>query len=233
MKILAVITARGGSKSIKNKNIVKFLKKPLIYWTIKEAKKSKLINKLIVSTDSVKIKNTAEKFNTEVPFLRPRSISTDQSKSSAAIIHAINFYKKKKIHFDYVMMLEPTSPLRSYFDIDKAIKLIVKNKAKSLVTFTKTKSSHPHFLYRIVKKKIFPYIYKSKYFVTRRQDLKDFYYPDGTIYISEVDYYLKKKNFYHEKTYPLILPEWKSFEIDSYNDLKIAEAVMRIKNKFY
>ena len=111
--ILAIIPARGNSKVIIKKNIVKILGKPLIYYTIKEAKKSKFITDLVLSTDSKEIKKIAEKFGATVPFLRPRNLSTDFIPSLPVIKHATNFMEKAKgLKYDYILMLQPTSPLR-------------------------------------------------------------------------------------------------------------------------
>ena len=129
-KILGIILARGGSKGIKDKNIVKFGNKPLIKWTFDAAKKSKKISKLVLSTDSKKIASIA-KNKIEVPFLRPKKFAGDKSKSIDAIEHAINFFKKQKVFFDYIVLLEPTSPLRTTDDINKSIDLIIRNKADS------------------------------------------------------------------------------------------------------
>ena len=99
MKNLAIIPARGGSKGLKNKNILKFNNKPLLAWSIIAAKKSKLFSKIIVSTDSKKIAVIAKKYGAEVPFLRPKKLSSDRSKSVDLVIHALDFYKKKNLFF--------------------------------------------------------------------------------------------------------------------------------------
>ena len=116
MKILGIIPARAGSKGIKNKNIIDLGGKPLISWTIKSAIKSNL-DEIIVSTDSIKIKNVSIKNGCKVPFLRPKHLSKDNSKTVDVAIHAINFYKKKNIFFDAIMILQPTCPFRSIEDM--------------------------------------------------------------------------------------------------------------------
>lgn len=228
-KILAIIPARAGSKGIKNKNIKLMLKKPLIYWTIKEAKKSKNILKLIVSTDSKKIKKLSLLYNVDVPFLRPKRISGDKATDYMLVEHAINFYNKKKIFFDYIILLQPTSPLRDVEDIDNCIKLLKNNKIKTIVSFSKLKSQHPNFLYEIKKKKISRYTHKNKSVDTTRQNVDDLYYPEGSIFLSKIDTYLKYKSFYHKETKPYFLPEWKSFEVDDIEDFKFIEQLLKIK----
>ena len=126
-KILAIIPARSGSKSIKDKNIVYYKGKPLIYHTIKAAIKSKLINRVIVSTDSKKYKKISEKFGAEVPFLRPKKFSTDHSLDYDYVLHATKFFFKKKYYPDLIVLLRPTTPNRQISIIDKGIKLFIKN----------------------------------------------------------------------------------------------------------
>ena len=101
-EMLTIIPARGGSKGIKNKNIKKMLNKPLIYWTIKQAKKINKNSTIIVSTDSKKIRKISLKYNISVPFIRPKIISKDNSSDYDLINHAINFFKKKNIYFKYI-----------------------------------------------------------------------------------------------------------------------------------
>ena len=230
-KILAIIPARGGSKGIKNKNIKKIFNKPLIYWTIKEAKKNRNISKIIVSTDSNKIKKISLKYNVSVPFLRPRNISNDNSSDYALISHAINFFKKKKIFFEYVLLLQPTSPLRSSEDINKFIKYAISNNVKTLVSFAKVKSEHPNFLFKFNKGSIYRYSNQKKSIDTIRQKIKDLYYPEGSIFFSKISTYLKYKTFYNKETKPYFLPKWKSFEIDDIEDFKFVEQLLKIKNK--
>ena len=120
--ILAVITARKGSKRLKNKNLIPLDKKPLIQWTIEEAIKSKYIDRLIISTDDENIISLASKFNgVTIPFIRPENLSSDKATSVDVIKHALSFYESNNIIFDYVLLLQPTSPLRICKDIDDSI----------------------------------------------------------------------------------------------------------------
>ena len=230
-RILGIIPARSGSKGLKNKNIKIFAGKPLIYWTIKEAKKVKNINKLIVSTDSNKIARIAKKYKVEIPFLRPKSISKDQSSSFELLRHAINHYKKKKIIFDYLILLEPTSPLRTSEDIGYCLQYMEKNKIKSLVSVCEVKSQHPINLLKIEKNK--KLILKKNKFMPRRQMLEKFFYPDGNIYIIDINLLMKSKTFYNKETCVVIFPDWKSFEIDDINDFKFIENLFKIKKKLH
>jgi CMP-N,N'-diacetyllegionaminic acid synthase len=126
-KIIAIIPARGGSKGLPGKNIKRLAGKPLIAWTIEQAKKSGWIDKLIVDTDDEKIAEIARKYGAEVPFLRPKELAQDKSSIYDVIFHALDWFKKIGLDFDSVALLEPTSPLRKDDDIDNAVRLFLKN----------------------------------------------------------------------------------------------------------
>ena len=124
-KILGIIPARIGSKGLKFKKIKILNSKPLIYWPFKTLKKCKFIDKIIVNTDSKKIKKIANNLGADVPFLRPKNLANDNSKISDVIILTIKYFKKN-LFYDYIILLEPTSPLTNYKDIDKAIQTLEK-----------------------------------------------------------------------------------------------------------
>ena len=231
-KILALIGAKDKSLGLKNKNLKLLNKKPLIYWAINAAKKSKFISEITVSTDSYKIKKEAEKFGANVPFLRPKNLARSTSKPIDYILHCLNFYIKNKIFFDYIVLLEPTSPLTTYKDINKALEKLHKNSsiASSIVGVSKNITHHPAFLLKIQKNgKIKPYL--KKFSSTRRQNINPNYFLDGTIYISKVNEIMSKKTFYHDKTLPYITDKFKSFEIDDIVDHICVEAIFKNLNK--
>src|SRR3989338_570939 len=123
-KILAIITARSGSKSIPKKNIVKVNGRPLIYYIIKAALSSKLLDEVIVSTDSLEIRRIAQRYKAKVPFLRPKKLATDKSKSIDALIHGLKQMERiNKEKYDYIICLQPTNTFLSCQDIDQSIKL--------------------------------------------------------------------------------------------------------------
>lgn len=223
-EFLAIILARKNSKGIKNKNLLKLGKKELFAWPISAAKKSKFIERIIVSTDSIKISKLAKKYGADVPFLRPKKYAKDNSTSYSAIKHCLNFLKKKKLIYKNFILLEPTSPLTSTQDINTAIKKFLINKnAKALIGVSRTTTSHPLFLCKISKKGFLTPAIGKKFITTRRQKLNDVYFFDGSIYISDINYYLKKQTFNHNKTIPMIFPKYKSFELDDMIDFKIID----------
>lgn len=224
-KILGLILARGGSKGIKNKNIKRFCNKPLIYWTIKKALKSKMLTDIILSTDSSKIALFGKKFGANVPFLRPKKYASDKSSSIDAIEHAINFLKRSGKNYDYIFLLEPTSPFRDHNDIDRSIKKILSTNAEALISICKTEKHNPLFLFRRKDNDLLIAVEKSRKKYLRRQELSPVYFIDGSIYISKIKTLLSKRTFCHSKTIGFELPKWKSIEIDDTLDWILAETI--------
>ena len=143
-RIICIIPARKGSKGLKNKNIKILGGLPLLAWSIKTAKKSKFIDEIIVSTDSIKIGHIAKKYGAKVPFLRPKKFATDKSSSFSVLKHAIDFYKRKNIFFEYVLLLEPNL-FQKLPDVNNCIRKVIKNKIESIVSVTKVIDQHPTF----------------------------------------------------------------------------------------
>jgi CMP-N-acetylneuraminic acid synthetase len=124
-KIIAIIPARGGSKGLPRKNIKLLLGKPLVAWTIEQAKNSKYVNKVVVSTEDKEIAEISRGYGAEVPFLRPKELARDDSPTIDAILHALNWFEESGEYFDIVVLLEPTSPLRDVEDKDKCVEILV------------------------------------------------------------------------------------------------------------
>jgi CMP-N,N'-diacetyllegionaminic acid synthase len=228
-KVLGLILARGGSKGFKNKNIANLSGKPLIAWTIRSALKSKKITDVVLSTDSAKIAMIAKKFGAQVPFLRPKHLAKDNSPSVDAIEHAIKFLKKIGKNYKFIYLLEPTSPLRDFSDIDNAIKKISNSKADALVSVSKAESLNPVYLYKRGKNSKIKPFKKYKKNNIRRQDLEPIYFLEGSAYISKTSTLLERRTFCHNNTIMQLMPKWKSLEIDDSLDLVLAKAI--IKNK--
>ena len=228
-RILGLIPARGGSKGLPKKNIFPFLKKPLIAWTIEQALKSKYLDDVVVSTDDESIRNVAARCGAQAPFLRPKKFATDKAKSIDVILHALDFLRNKGQHYDYLMLLEPTSPLRETRDIDRALELLIDNKvgARAIVGVSKVETVHPAFLVKANGRGFLKSYnnYFSK--LLRRQDVSALYFLEGSVYASHVGTLKKKRGFLHEHTLPYIVPRWKSLEIDEYMDLVCAEAILK------
>ncbi len=230
---LCIITARANSKGIKNKNLQKINNKELIYYPIKAALKSKLINDVVVSTDSPKIAKISKDYGAKVPFLRPKKFALDSSPSSEAVLHCINFLRKKNFTYNNFILLEPTSPLTSNIDIDKAIRVFERNKIKAdaLVTVSKAEQSHPVFLVKKDKNNLIKPFLKKSFDFKRRQDLSKLFFFDGSLYISKVKTYLTKKTFNHNKTLAYQLEKYKYIEIDDKIDLKLVRIIKKYFKK--
>jgi CMP-N,N'-diacetyllegionaminic acid synthase len=229
-KILCIVPARKNSKGLKDKNIKKINNKELFMWPLLAAKKSKYIDTLIISTDSEKIIDLAKKRNFYVPFKRPSKLALDTSKSSDVILHALNFFKRKKMFFDYIVMLEPTSPLTTEKEIDQAIRLIHKKNGNSLVSICESEKYSPIFHFKLDNNLLLKnYLNKEP---TRRQDIPKTYYMDGSVYVAKVQNFMKNKTFVGKNTLGMILPKIKSFEIDDLIDYQIVKFLKTNENKF-
>jgi CMP-N,N'-diacetyllegionaminic acid synthase len=229
-KIIAIIPARQGSKGLAKKNIIDFLGKPLLFWSIEAALKSKYIDRIIVSTDSIEIAGLGKKYGADIPFIRPSYLSEDNSTSVDVIYHAIEFMSEKLgENFDFVVLLEPTSPLRTSEDVDLALeKLIGSPDAKSLVSVGESESQHYAFQFNITENDFVSVEPEGAEFVhTRRQDLTKSYFLDGSIYLSYVHTLFEFASFVHGKTLILCLPKWKNIEIDDEYDYVMALALGR------
>jgi CMP-N,N'-diacetyllegionaminic acid synthase len=227
-KIIAIIPARGGSKGLPGKNIKPFGGKPLIAWTIEAGLSSQYIDEVMVTTDCEKIAEISKNLGAKVPFLRPAELSTDTAISIDVIRHAVTYYEENFGEiFDYVALLEPTSPLRQWQDIDNAIFSLAQHKrAKSIVGICRTESQNPAFLVRKDNVGIISSYDGLEIKVMRRQDIEDIYFFEGSVYVSETKYLLLKNTFYHNNTLGHLFPKWKSIEIDDLDDFIMAEALL-------
>ncbi|MCD4722139.1 MAG: acylneuraminate cytidylyltransferase family protein [Desulfobacula sp.] len=228
-RILGLITARGGSKGLPGKNIINIAGKPLIAWTIECAQKSGYLDRLIVSTDNNEIARVCREYNAQVPFLRPAHLASDTATSIDVVMHAIDTLKEKGEEYDYICLLEPTSPLREPHDIDDSIKqLINMPDAEAIVGVCPLESMHPEFNVTMdVHNFISKYETGQNIKSLRRQDLASVYFFEGTIYISKISAVREKMGFYHDKTLGYIVPRHKSIEIDDQYDILMAEAILK------
>ena len=223
-KFLAIIPARGGSKGIPNKNIMAISGKPLIAYTIDAGKKSKYIDELIVSTDSEVIKVIAQQYGAKVPFLRSEELSNDTSKSIDVVIHSIDFYRKNNVSFDYVILLQPTSPLRTFKHLDEAIEKLIESKSTSLVSVCEA-SENPVLMRSIENEKLKEVI-SFEGTNLRRQDLPTFYIFNGALYINSNDMLVNEKKFVDENTIPYVMNKESSIDIDTMLDARLVELII-------
>ena len=228
MKFVAVIPARAGSKSIKNKNLHKINKKPLIQYTFEQLNKSLIKEKYLLS-DDLNIKKLAKKFGICVDYTRPKNLSKGDTTLADTINHFHRWLISKKIYYDYLVILQPTSPLRSYQDINSAIQIAKKGKFKSLFSINES-LEHPYESIIIKKNKIWKHTLSKAKLYHRRQDF-DFksFFINGAIYVSHKDLIIKKK-IYEKKNHGfLLMSKIRSIDVNDLEEAKIAESL--IKNK--
>ncbi|KAA0990028.1 acylneuraminate cytidylyltransferase family protein [Dyadobacter aurulentus] len=223
-RILGIIPAREGSKGIYNKNMKLLGGKPLIYYTIESALRSKLLTTCIVSSDCLRILEYSRQFPTiEVPFVRPKNLASDFATSIEVVSHAVNHYLERSIKFDYVVLLQPTSPFRSRDLIDKSIHLMLESGADSLVTVQKIPDKfHPNWAFFLGQEGLQKAIYNTERIIPRRQDLADSYYRDGKIYIAKTTLIMEGK-LLGGKIASLVAEGEPDINIDSYADWEMAQ----------
>jgi CMP-N-acetylneuraminic acid synthetase len=221
--ITAIIPARGGSKGIPKKNLKLLMGKPLIVWTIEAAIKSKSFKNIIVSTDDPHIAKVAKEAGAEVPFLRPNYLATDQIPIINTILDILN----KENNIKDIMLLQPTSPLRSSQDIRNIIKLRDQYKKDSAISIVEAKK-HPNLSLTLNKLKIKKFINNS--LILPRQQMEKTYLINGAMYLSTREFILDKKDFYGEETLGYIMPEERSVDIDNYIDFDWAEFLIKRYN---
>ncbi|UED80930.1 acylneuraminate cytidylyltransferase family protein [Lysinibacillus sp. CD3-6] len=217
-KVLAIIPARGGSKSVPRKNIKELAGKPLIAWTIEEAKKSKYIDRVIVSSEDEEILQIARKFGEEVPFVRPANLAEDTTAGIEPVLHALDHFTD----YDYVVMLQPTSPLRLVEDIDGCIEQLLQEKAEFSVSVCEVEQS-PYWMYTVDNTAKMQPLLKQQSLITRRQDLPKVYTLNGAIYLANTSLLKQTRNFLTEETKAYVMPVERSYDIDTEEDFKICE----------
>ena len=227
LKILGIIPARGGSKEIPLKNIQKIAGKPLIQYTIENATKSKFLNRVLVSTDNKKIASISKKLGADVPFLRPQKYSRDSSSLFDVVKHCIEYLQQNELYIpDIIVILQPTSPLRTSKMIDNAIQCLQKANATSIISVT-NKRHHPFRSFSLKQKYLKPTEPQfEKYY--QRQKLPLLYYPTGSVYAFWYNTFKKYNSMYGPRILPLISNE-KEFQLDIDNlyDMFIAEMTLR------
>ena len=224
MRVLAIIPARGGSKGLPKKNIKLLGDKPLIAWSINSAKESKLINNIIVNSDSEEIINISKNHGAEIPFVRPKELADDNATTKDVLIHTINYYKTKNEIFDYIVVLQPTSPFRKIGDIDLAIKKAIQTNVDMVVSVKET-SSNPYYV--LFEENENGYLKKSKDGIfTRRQDCPKVYEYNGSIYVIKVDSLMKYNSLHFNKILKFEMDDLHSIDIDNQLDFDFAEFIL-------
>ncbi|PIR26646.1 MAG: acylneuraminate cytidylyltransferase family protein [Deltaproteobacteria bacterium CG_4_10_14_0_2_um_filter_43_8] len=225
MNILALITARGGSKRLPGKNIRTLAGKPLIAWSIDVAKDISSICDILVSTDAPEIADIARSAGAMVPWLRPLELATDTSTSVDVCLHALDWYESKKGKVDGVLLLQPTSPLRSRETVLRGIEAFASHDACSVIGVSPAKT-HPMWCFHIENKKLQAFVNDGG-LKLRSQDLPAAYEVNGAFYLVSPKDLREKKSFYADDMLPLIMnnPE-ECIDIDTEWDWKMVEVIL-------
>lgn len=230
IKYAAIITARGGSKRLPKKNVLELAGKPLIAWTIEAAKKSSKIEDVIVTTDSEEIEKVAIEFGARVPFKRPAELSNDTATSFDVVKHCLDYLNENEDkQVEYLVLLQPTSPLRSYEDIEKAIELLESKKASAVVSVCPTEHS-PLWSNTLDDSLNLDSFLRDEVKNTRSQDLPAYYRLNGAIYVCRVEEFLKEKSFFLSKnSFAYVMSTEDSVDIDTKLDFVVADFLLKQK----
>lgn len=225
MTLLALIPARGSSKGIPRKNIKPLAGKPLIAWTIESARRAQAVDRIVVSTENEEIAIVARELGADVPFMRPAELALDDTPSIMPLLHAI----ERLPEYDWVMLLQPTSPLRTTEDIDGILQFCLEREVPSAVSVCKV-NKHPYWMYyRDELDRLKPLIPDIPC-ITRRQDLPPAYVLNGALYLARRDWLLEHGNFIGRDTLGYVMPPERSADLDTQLDWKWIEFFMEQGN---
>jgi CMP-N,N'-diacetyllegionaminic acid synthase len=228
-RVLALVPARRGSKGLPLKNIRPLAGKPLLAWPIQAARASRYVDRVILSTEDPEFAQIGMAAGADVPFLRPAELASDTAPSIDFMLHALQRLAEAGEVYDYLVLLEPTSPLTEGADIDAALETLHarRDQADSILGVTEMMATHPAYAVRIPPQGLIaPYSADSFAHLPRRQDLEPLYYLEGSLYISNVQALQRNRSFCHDRTLPFVTPHWKSFEVDSLVDFICIEAIL-------
>jgi N-acylneuraminate cytidylyltransferase len=222
MALISIIPARGGSKGIPQKNIIPFCGKPLIAWSIEVALGAYLVDDVYVTTDDRMIASTSIKYGAKT-IDRPTEFATDSSSSEDALLHAVEVIEKNGVIIDAIVFLQATSPIRESSDIDGAIKQFHASQADSLFSSCLLED-YCIWAFDENRKESITYNYKNR---GNRQNRKPYYLENGSIYVFKPAILKKARNRLGGKIEKFEMPFWKSYEIDSPDDIEICEVFMK------
>ena len=221
MRVVAIIPARGGSKGIKDKNIKSFCGKPLISYTIDAAKRCSYVDEVIVSTDSSVIANVSEEYGARVPFLRPAELASDTSKTIDAIAYTIKELLNQNRKFDILVLLQPTSPLRNFKNIEEALEIFIDRNCSGLVSVNEVVENP--ILFRTIEDGQLNKLLNVTSTI-RRQDMPVYYKVNGAIYINLWDE-INIEHSFNDNCIPYVMDTNTSVDIDTIDDFFYAEKI--------
>jgi CMP-N,N'-diacetyllegionaminic acid synthase len=225
-RVLAIVPARKGSKGLPLKNIRPLAGKPLLAWPIAAARASAHVDRVIISTDDQGFADLAVEHGADAPFLRPAELAGDTAPSIGFILHAVDTLAAEGEVYDYVVLLEPTSPLTEGSDVDAALAQLLAADADAIVGVSKLEATHPAFAVRKDGQGgITPYASASFGEMPRRQDIEPLFSLDGTLYVSTVEALRRERGFCHARTLGYESARHKAHEVDDLVDFICIEAI--------
>ncbi|WP_291832356.1 acylneuraminate cytidylyltransferase family protein [Brevundimonas sp.] len=225
-RVLAIVPARKGSKGLPLKNIRPLAGKPLLAWPIAAALASAHVDRVIISTDDQGFADIAVAHGADAPFLRPAELASDTAPSIGFILHAVDTLAAAGDVYDYVVLLEPTSPLTEGSDVDAALTQLAAADADAIVGVSKLEAAHPAFAVRKDDEgAITPYAAASFGEMPRRQDIEPLFVLDGALYVSTVDALRRERGFCHARTLGYESARHKAHEVDDLVDFICIEAI--------
>lgn len=224
MRVLGVVTARGGSRGVPRKNIVPLGGRPLLEWTARAALASRL-DRVVLSTDDPAIAELGRAVGLEVPFLRPAELATDDAASIDVVLHALDAIEPDGAPFDAVMLLQPTTPLRTSDDIDEAIRMLQGSDADSVISVADVGGHHPARMKWLDGDRLIDPPFCEEVENQPRQQLRRTLIRNGAVYLTRTDV-LRRRTFKGEHSLAQIMPDERSVNIDTPIDLALAEALI-------
>ncbi len=221
--VLATISARGGSKGIPRKNIRAMAGKPLIGWAIEEGLKSKYIDRLVLSTEDEEIAEVARLCGAEIPFMRPGELASDTASGVAPVLHMLDTLPEK---YDYVVLLQPTSPLRTVEDIDGCIKRCIEHDANCCISMVEASVS-PYYTFHLTEDDRLKFVIEQDSYFTARQQLPDTYEPNGAVYVAKCDWIRRTQKYLTAETLAYVMPRERSLDVDDLFDFELCEMVLQ------
>jgi D-3-phosphoglycerate dehydrogenase / 2-oxoglutarate reductase len=222
-RVLGVIPARGGSKGIPRKNIYPLHGKPLIAYTIEPSLASSILTDVMVTTDDEEIADVSREYGALVPFMRPADLGTDSAQAIPTIQHAVREMETlRDYHYDVVVMLQPTTPLRTSQDIDESVRKLIDTDADSVISVVDVGGHHPMRMKQIVEDTLIDYDDEAIENMPR-QDLPAVYLRAGSIYATRRDVLMIQGSFKGEISRPFIIPPDRAVNIDIMPDMVVAE----------
>ncbi|GAF80481.1 unnamed protein product [marine sediment metagenome] len=228
--VLAIIPARGGSKELPGKNIKELCGKPLIAWSIEVAEICSAIDRVVVSTDDDKLVDVVKKYGAEAPFERPAELANDTASTINVIFHTIDWLREHQdFRPEYILLLQPTSPLRTIEDIECAIQTLKDKEARAVVSVCET-DHHPCWSNILPEDGNMKDFIRPKILNKRRQGLPKYYRLNGAIYLAATKYLRERNGFFGPNTFAYEMPKERSVDIDSDLDFKLVSLLLQEKN---